>query len=144
MNNHKSWCEMSSKGWSASIPPKCTCDMPHPHTEEMNTECCEKCLGSYVTGRDTRGCVENGCPCHKNSIWEKDWYEFCKLGGLHCTEEVQVMEIKIKEHFLSKRKEELESIKRGVEELGHQQDDDTIWCNMDEVLALLNKHISNK
>lgn len=24
-----------------------------------------------------------------------------------------------------------------IEELGHQQDDDSIWCNMDEVLKLI-------
>lgn len=35
---------------------------------------------------------------------------------------------------VQKREEEL---REKIAELGHQQDDDTIWCNMDEVLALL-------
>lgn len=26
---------------------------------------------------------------------------------------------------------------RKIEEVGHQQEDDTVWCNMDEVLTLI-------
>ncbi len=31
----------------------------------------------------------------------------------------------------------LKEVREKVEELGHQQDADTIWCNMDEVLSAL-------
>lgn len=37
------------------------------------------------------------------------------------------------------RKEERERIAEGVKDLGEQQDDDTIWCNMDSVLSLLSE-----
>lgn len=35
------------------------------------------------------------------------------------------------------KKEFVDELQGKIEALGHQQDDDTIWCNMDEVLALL-------
>jgi hypothetical protein len=35
------------------------------------------------------------------------------------------------------RDSEQQRIREEVKKLGHQQDDDTIWCNMDEVLASL-------
>lgn len=40
------------------------------------------------------------------------------------------------EEALSHQKAEL---RESIEALGHQQDDDTIWCNMDEVLKLLSE-----
>ena len=36
-------------------------------------------------------------------------------------------------------KEVLEGVREEIEKLGHQQDDDTIWCNMDEVIKILTK-----
>lgn len=43
MNNHKLNCQMSAKGWSASIPPECTCD------KEIS-ECCKTIF--HVEGSD--------------------------------------------------------------------------------------------
>ena len=39
------------------------------------------------------------------------------------------------------REEALREISEKVEELGHQQDDDTIWCNMDEILKFINSQL---
>jgi len=49
------------------------------------------------------------------------------------------MELLIKEKIslaLAKRDEEVKEI---IKACGHQQDDDTIWCNMDEILQELDK-----
>ncbi len=50
---------------------------------------------------------------------------------------------KLSEQRASAVLEFIEGVREGVEELGHQQDDDTIWCEMDKVLALLNKAKDN-
>ena len=36
------------------------------------------------------------------------------------------------------RQEERERVVEIIEECGHQQDDDTIWCNMDELIKRIN------
>lgn len=74
-----------------------------------------------------------------------EWLKYADTGKAHGVE----MTI-IGYGFLSQavKKAVAESITRAIEarereiaekvkELGHQQEDDTIWCNMDEVLALL-------
>lgn len=37
----------------------------------------------------------------------------------------------------------LDAVKEEIKETGHQQEDDTIWCNMDELLSRLEHFSSN-
>lgn len=44
---------------------------------------------------------------------------------------------KVADFFYSLHLQEIEKIRERVKELGHQQEDDTIWCNMDDVLLAI-------
>lgn len=37
------------------------------------------------------------------------------------------------------RESTLDEVREKIKERGHQQDDDTIWCNMDDLIASLNQ-----
>lgn len=50
----------------------------------------------------------------------------------------------VSDAYLSGVREEQQRIKEILDECGHQQDDDTIWCNMDEVFSAITKRIENK
>lgn len=68
--------------------------------------------------------------------WEKEWEQFdyqlrsFGTGGGYLSSLILAFFKKI----LSTRNA---ALREKVKELGHQQDDDTIWCTLDEVLTLL-------
>lgn len=45
----------------------------------------------------------------------------------------------VADYFFSRIQAREEELKKEIEELGHQQEDDTIWCKMDDILALFTK-----
>ena len=125
---------MSSKGWSASIPPKCTCDMPHPHTEEMNTECCVNCKNTwhgsdpYEFGEFAWYCNNKGCPCHQKSM----------------NTEAELRKLLKREYMRgqinrSNGKYSLESLEKRYQR--YLEDNPSVET---DIASLLNKHISNK
>lgn len=133
---------------------------------ENGKVCCRWCCKEkhqHIFCTDSSRCH---CPCHeetksKDSLqaeskhkpnWEIEFdkkfvfvdHDGTKIVGLY-SEESKVIEywqdykIKnfIKALVASAKREVIEEVEEKIKELGHQQDDDTIWCNMDEILKVL-------
>lgn len=71
---------------------------------------------------------------------EKMREEAYKRFGVMSDDSILISQVITDEHadfWLSKFHQYTEELKQNIKALGHQQEDDTVWCNMDEVLSLL-------
>jgi len=70
--------------------------------------------------------------------FDEKFLEKIKYVNYCLTEGEEMLDIQdIKSHLTTTSLSLIESIEKMVEEKGHQQEDDTIWCDMDDLLTSL-------
>jgi hypothetical protein len=105
-------------------------------TNNKSRECCEGCDG-LGDGRVSE-CVDDNCPCHVSQEkdeapreWEIEFaerYGGWTMGGANAF---------IRNVEDAAREEERARLREKIEAHGHQQEDGTIWCNLDDILRVL-------
>lgn len=118
------------------------CDMKNPENTKDRTRCVQDTVQDDNTP-ESPSSVES---------WEKEFDEleqqlFYFLPELNEDERraSQTIMGKIYNLLQQNTQEVLQGVVEKIKDLGHQQEDDTIWCNMDEVLkALTPKDITDK
>lgn len=117
--------------------------------------CCRKCQRIEVVkdrllteggGYPRAYCIfPDDCPCHhptqENKNWEEEFEKYYAWTHGIGDGPVRLKAITDFIHSLlaSQRESLLEEASKKVKDTGHQQEDGTIWCNMDEVLMILSR-----
>jgi hypothetical protein len=113
-------------------------DHPPIHRSESQTEreCCAKPNAKEHFEQVLGKCI---CPCHtQRSDWRERFDQLAKKLRLREETVSGVDEYGLVLNFVSAERENVRrELIELVKELGHQQEDDAIWVNMDEFLTRL-------